>query len=321
MNAPRTLSTALALTLALAACSTGGGAPPVTGEGGPATGRVGGGGNAGGGTAAQTPAGVTPAEYGAALEAAVGPVGSSLDDIAKSRSLKSLGGRVERARGVTGDAVDRLAAVTPPPDVTAEHSDLIAALRGLEGDLDGLRDSVSGRSLCTAPAVLARLGKGEGLGAVRTAGGDLAAKGDYPADVVDVKIPKEEKRRLSNGALVRSGGRGGLGRFTVDNGNSQDAVVTLVRGKTKGTSFYIRKNRKATIRSIPDGTYNVYYTVGTDWDRGRRAFTRDCAFRRFERPIRFRTTSTQYTTWTVTLNSVVGGNARTNDVDPDDFPS
>ncbi|MFC6080542.1 hypothetical protein [Sphaerisporangium aureirubrum] len=323
MNAPRSLPTVLALTLALAACSPGSGTtPPVIGEGGPATGSVGG---AGSGAGAQTPAGVTPAEYGTALEAAVGPVGSSLGDISKSRSLKSLGGRVERARSAAGDAVDRLATVVPPPEVSTEHSDLVAALRGLEGDLDGVRDSVEGRSLCTAPAVLARLGKGDGLGAVKSAGDDLAAKGDYPADVVDVKAPKEQSRRLSNGTLVRSGSRNGRGTLTVDNGGSQDAVVTLVRGKAKGTSVYVRKGRKTTVRGVSDGSYRVYYTVGADWDRGRRAFTRDCSFRRFEKSIGFVTTRSggfiRWKTWTITLNAVAGGNARTNDVDPDDFPT
>lgn len=321
MNPPRRLSAALVLTLALAACTTGGEGLPVTGEGGPASGKVGGAGGGGGGTGVQTPAGITPAEYGTALAAAMGPVGSALKDIAKSRSLKSLGGRVERASGAAGAAVDRLSAVTSPPDVTNEHADLLAALRGLEGDLEAARESVDGRGVCTAPAVLARLGKGEGIGAVRSAGDELASRGDYPADIVDVKIPKEQTRRLSNGAVIRSGTRGGLGRVTVKNGNSQDAVVTLVRGKRKGTSFYIRKKSKTTIRSVPDGSYKVYYTTGSDYDRGRRTFTRNCAFKRFEGSIRFRTTYSNYTIWTLTLNAIKGGNTRADDVDPDDFPS
>jgi hypothetical protein len=111
----------------------------------------------------------------------------------------------------------------------------------------------------------------------------------------------------------------------VDNGRSEDAVLTLVRGKTKGTSFYIRKGRKATINGVPDGTYRLYFTGGTDWDRSRRTFTRNCAFKRFEKTVRFSTTRTatsiRYSVWNVTLNAIIGGNARTNDVDPDDFPT
>jgi hypothetical protein len=268
---------------------------------------------------------MSPEEYGSAVKAAAGPIGSSFTGLSKSRSLKSLNQRLGRAESAVSDAVDRLGALTPPPEVAAEHSDYVAALRGLANDLGDMQDSVGDHDLCTSSAVLARLGKADGLGAVRSAGGDLAAKGDYPADVVKIKAPKEQKRRLSNGAFVRSGSRTGRGRLTVDNGNSRDAVLTLVRGKKKVTSFYVRKGRKATVNGVPDGTYKVFFTSGVDWDKKARAFSRSCAFQRFEDSLRFRTTRTgsfiQYTTWTLTLQPVLGGTAKTNDVDPDDFPT
>ena len=75
---------------------------------------------------------------------------------------------------------------------------------------------------------------------------------------------------------------------------------------------------------VNDGTYNIFFTGGADWDAGARAFTRDCAFQQFEDRLAFRTerTSTQirWSTWKITLQPVAGGTARTSEVDPEDFP-
>ncbi len=276
------------------------------------------------GASSSVPPGTSPEEYRSTLTTALGPVGSSLDAVAGSRSLKSLGKRLEQAESAVGDAAERLGGLTPPPEIGAEHSDYVAALRGLGNDLGDARESVDGRRLCTASAVLAELGKADGLGAVKSAGGHLAAKGDYPADVVKLKAPKALDRRLANGAFIRSGSRSGRGQLTVDNGGGQDAVLTLVRGTKKVTSFYVRKGRKATVNGVPDGTYKIFFTGGADWDDRARAFTRDCSFKRFEDSLRFRTIRTatliRWSTWKLTLQPVVGGNARTSEVDPDDFP-
>ncbi|MCW2913774.1 MAG: hypothetical protein JWN52_1842 [Actinomycetia bacterium] len=60
----------------------------------------------------------------------------------------------------------------------------------------------------------------------------LAAK--VPVYKLDLKVPaagKETSRRLSNGSFVRSGSRGARGALTIDNGGSDDAVITLALGK------------------------------------------------------------------------------------------
>jgi hypothetical protein len=319
MSAPRWLPAALALTFALTACSSGGGSSGSSPDA--SSDLV----SKAGSPSPSAPAGISPEEYRSTLAAVAAPLGSSLANLAKARSLKSLDQRLGRAETAASDAVQRLGPVVPPAEVTAEHSDFLAALRGLESDLGGLRDSVGSRKLCTSSAVLARLGKAEGFGAIKSAGGDLAAKGDYPADVVKLKTPKELNRRPASGTFLRAGGLGGNGRLTVDNGGGHDAVLTLVRGKTKLTSFYVRKGRKATVRGVPDGTYRVFFTGGVDWDKATRAFTRDCSFERFENTVAFRTvrsaTLIQYSTWTITLQPVIGGNAKTSEVDPDSFPS
>ncbi|RCG33196.1 hypothetical protein DQ384_01815 [Sphaerisporangium album] len=277
---------------------------------------------AGGGSASPTVD--VSATYRTTLATAAGPLRTALDGLAKSRSMKSLDQRLERAQNAASDAVEGLSAATPPPDVTAEHTDYLAALRGLEGDLGTLRDGVAGHDLCAPSAVLARLGKAGGFGEVRSAGGDLAAKGDYPADVAKLRTPKERSRRLANGAFVRRGPQGGLGRLTVKNGGRFDTVLSVVRGKSAVTRFYIRKNKSVTVTGVPDGTYKVYYTSGADWENGSRLFTRDCVFKRFDKPLSFRTvrgtTMIRRTIWTISLQSVLGGNATSSEVDPDEFP-
>ncbi|GII77325.1 hypothetical protein Sru01_23070 [Sphaerisporangium rufum] len=317
MIAPRWLPLALVATFAVSACSSGDepadqssrfsrSAPP-----------------AGGSTPARAAA-LSPERYSAELTAQAGPVAKALAGIGRSRSLKALGERLERARVAAAEAAAGLGVLVPPADAAAEHADYVAALRDLTDDLDDLRESVEGRRLCTSGAVLARLGRAEGFEAVRSAGGDLAAKGDYPAEVATVKVPAARDRRLANGAFVRSGARSGRGTLTVDNGTGKDAVLTLVRGGTKAVSFYVRKKRKAKIGGVPDGTYRIYFTGGADWDGKARAFTRDCGFQRFEEPVKFTTVRTgnliRFSTWTLTLQPVAGGNARTAEVDPDGFP-
>lgn len=78
------------------------------------------------------------------------------------------------------------------------------------------------------------------------------------------------------------------------------------------------------MKGVPDGSYTVFFTGGRHWERKARAFGNDCAFQRFASPMKFRTTWTsttvRWTDFTITLQPVFGGNARTVDVDPNDFP-
>jgi hypothetical protein len=251
-------------------------------------------------------------------------VGSSLGDLARARTLTSLARRLERAETALTKAADQLGTVAPPAEVGADHAGYVTALRGLGGAVGDLRNAVAGKTLCTSSAVLARLGKADQFGALRDAAGKLASRGDYPADVVKVRTPKEQDRRLKNGTFVRSGGRGGRSSLKINNGGSADAVVTLARGRTRVLSVYVRKKNKFTVSSVRDGKYRIYFTTGKDWDGKARAFTRGCTFERFDDSISFKTTFTAtqilWNNWRITLNRIAGGNATTSPVDPGSFP-
>ena len=184
---------------------------------------------------------------------------------------------------------------------------------------------VGDRALCTGSAVRAGLGNADGTSALRAALDAVSAKlpGDQPA----LKLPAAGQKgdaRPSNGKLIRAGNGDGRGELTINNGGSADAVVTLSKGRKAAVSVYVRKNKKHTVKGVPDGTYTVFFTGGGAWDDTTRAFGRDCAFQRFEDSMTFRTirTATQirWSRWSITLQRVIGGNARTSDVDPNDFP-
>ncbi|GAA0410191.1 hypothetical protein Acor_35570 [Acrocarpospora corrugata] len=278
------------------------------------------------GTAAgsPSPSGLSPAAYRTSLDEAGGAVNAALKDLAKAKTPKTLGDRLTRAETAVAAALSQLQPLQPPVDITTEHADYLAALRGMETTLGDLQTGVDEGGLCTATAVLARLGKSDDFGALKEAGVDLASLGDYPGGKVTVKPPKEQNRRQPNGKVLRSAVRGGRSKLIVKNGGGQDAVLTMMLGKRKAVSVYVRKKSRATVPNIKDGSYRVFFATGIDYDSKKRRFNRTCAFERFDDPVRFRTTfsgsSIRWSDWTLTLNKVTGGNAPSSRVDPDDFP-
>ena len=271
------------------------------------------------------PKAISVKEYGATLARAIDPLGSALKRLAEAKAYKGLHGRVTAVETAAAKAVTVLSPITPPTELAQEHSQLVSALQAFHDELNGLSSRVGDRALCTGSAVRAGLGNADGTSALRAALAAVSAKlpGDQPA----LKLPAAGQKgdaRPSNGKLIRAGNGDGRGELTIDNGGSADAVVTLSKGRKAAVSIYVRKNKKHTVKGVPDGTYTVFFTGGGAWDDTARAFGRDCAFQRFDNTMTFRTirTATQirWSRWSITLQRVIGGNARTADVDPNDFP-
>ncbi|MBO3751612.1 hypothetical protein J5X84_36530 [Streptosporangiaceae bacterium NEAU-GS5] len=127
--------------------------------------------------------------------------------------------------------------------------------------------------------------------------------------------------RPANGKILFSKARSGSGILTIKNGNGRDAVVTLVRGKGKVVSLYVRAKRTASIKSIDDGTYRLYFMSGYRYSVTKHRFGKSPSYRIFDNKLRFTTNSTTYTHYTLTLYAVKGGNARVSPVDPKNFPT
>lgn len=267
----------------------------------------------------------SPDVYRQTLTTATARVNTALAGIRTSKTLQALTEHVSAAEQAADQSAAGLGAVTPPQDVRAEHADLVHAFRQLHADLATAREGTEAHKLCAAPAVVTQLGTS--LAMLSDSGKVLAAKGAAYGYRVDLSLPpvsRQQNRTLASGQFVRQGQLTGRGKLTIDNGRGQDAVVTLASGRHPAFSVYVRKGSKHKVTGIRDGTYLMYFAGGVDWDPAVRAFTRDCTFVRFDDSLKFETsqigTKIRSTTWTITLQPVVGGTASTTEVDPSELP-
>ncbi|MFI7154123.1 hypothetical protein ACIBO2_55200 [Nonomuraea sp. NPDC050022] len=127
--------------------------------------------------------------------------------------------------------------------------------------------------------------------------------------------------RPRNGRILYDRVSGGQGTLKIKNGTSRDGVVTLVKGGTKAISIYVRARSSASVRDVRDGTYRVYFTTGSRFRVSKGRFSQSAVYQRFNDRLRFTTTATSRSVWTLTLNPVRGGNARTTSINPKDFPA
>ncbi|MEO7195183.1 MAG: hypothetical protein ABIZ05_10220 [Pseudonocardiaceae bacterium] len=233
---------------------------------------------------------------------------------------------LEQASTATSDAARQLDA-NPPAEVQATHRDLIAGLQQLATDLSQLNDQVASMDLCAAPSILASVSNTPGVNALRTVREALSSGQPGTSyqwgEFLPAATPLPD-RQLTNGQLVDSLQRNGRGQLTIDNGADSDAVVKLVQGGRPIASVYVLKRSNATVGQINDGSYELFYTSGADWDNQLKVFTRSCQFERFDQAVEFTTTSVsngiEYTEETVGLQPTINGNAQTEPVPAKSFP-
>jgi hypothetical protein len=269
---------------------------------------------------------VSAKEYATMLTGALGPLDTALDGLATANAYKGLDDRVSAVETATRQAADKLTPVQPPAELSSQHTQLVAALQAFEKEVGGVGEQINDRVTCTGGAVRADLGDAKATAGLRAAIG--AAVAQLPGTKIAVSLPAADQQgdaRPSNGKLLRSRGLDGEGLLTIDNGGSSDAVVTITKGRKPTAAVYVRKGKQYTVKEIPDGTYAVFFTGGTDWDGKARAFGHKCAFQKFDQSLGFRTTRTTtqtfYQTYRITLQPVAGGTAKTDQVDPDRYPN
>lgn len=127
--------------------------------------------------------------------------------------------------------------------------------------------------------------------------------------------------RPGNGKILFAGIVGGRGQLTIKNRHSKDAVITLMKGKKKAISVFVRARSTAKVKNIKDGTYRAYYTIGYRFDTGKRRFTRSASYHRSNGLMKFRTTTAFSTIFTFTLYTARGGNSTSVPVNPRNFPT
>jgi hypothetical protein len=216
---------------------------------------------------------------------------------------------------------DRLLAVTPPGSASSANKELAGALQAWA---DVVQDVGATKSPCPAaggpyPDML----RSQFATDVRAAAKDLAAADPtFKFGTFLPAAPKQQSRRLANGAFVKKPGKRGLGHLEIKNG-AGDTTISLVptSGKKPTLTVYVRSKAKFTATGVADGTYRIYSATGQDWNPSKKGFTRGCGFTKFDDTFKFTTTSTASTIWQITLTPVANGNASTSSVDPDAFPT
>jgi hypothetical protein len=266
---------------------------------------------------------LSPEEYQRRLTAAGDRIRRALARLAEARTFRALETRVARAESAASGTASTLAGLDPPEEAAGPHATLVRGVRQLAGALERAARAVEARSLCAASSTMARLGQARARRSLGAARRQLEAEGYDVGALMPPRVPIAN-RRLATGQYVVPGDRSGLGTLTIDNGLAVDSLVVLSVGKTVAMSMYVGRRDVGTIGGIRDGTYRVFFTLGTDWDGGIGKFTRNCDFERFDETVSFETSPTgggvQFQTYTVTLHAVVGGTASTTDVPPDAFP-
>jgi hypothetical protein len=216
---------------------------------------------------------------------------------------------------------EKLLAVTPPGSASSANKKLAGAL---EAWADVVQDAGTTKSSCPAaggpyPEML----RSQFASDVRAAAEDLAAADPtFKFGTFLPAAPKQQNRRLANGAFIKKPSNRGLGHLEIKNG-AGDTTISLVPTSSKKPTLtvYVRSKAKFTATGIADGNYRIFSATGQDWNASKKGFTRGCGFTKFDDTFKFTTTSTSSTVWQITLTPVANGNASTSSVDPDAFPT
>ncbi len=112
----------------------------------------------------------------------------------------------------------------------------------------------------------------------------------------------------------------GDGELRMESGNSSDSVVILIApdGYHKQVT-YLRGGDSYHADGIADGIYELYVSSGSDWNG--QEFEHNATYLKFVDPLVYNPPRGRYVTWEVTLQPVAGGNAETEPVDENEFPS
>ena len=147
-----------------------------------------------------------------------------------------------------------------------------------------------------------------------------------PTRIPSTPVPARPPVSLTNGAyLTPPRYQRGLGSLTIRNGTSDDAVAKLKEDSSQRTvaTIYVRAGGTVVLESIGVGTYVLQFMTGQDWSAERGVFLQNIGALQFREDFVYRETSTrsgtQYATFEVTLNRVVGGTAATDRIDPATF--
>ncbi|MEU7908263.1 hypothetical protein [Actinoplanes sp. NPDC049118] len=276
-------------------------------------------------TAPATTAPLAPEQYVLALASADTAIGSTFGKLNTADSAVFAKAAPAAAGAIRAES-EKLRAIEPPAGAETAHEQLTLEL-GSMGDM--IEESASAKQDCPAASPWTSLLQSGWAEGIREDARKLAvADPQYKFGKFLPAAPKETNRRLKTGTFVKRSSSSGRGHLKIKNG-PDDTTISLVptKGKKPKPVFtvYVRAGGTYTAKGVRDGTYRVYTASGADWNAAKKGFMRDCSFSKFDDTFKFTTTFTSTSVsasiWTITLSSVIGGNASTTDVDPNSFPN
>jgi hypothetical protein len=272
-----------------------------------------------GGPAADAPA-LSPEQYQSALTKADTTLATAFRALGAAKNPKA----VETSAKLLSTAIDSeraaLVAVAPPATLKAAHTTLTGALRSLSEEMS---ESTLGDA-CLGSAATSAASQVPAARRVRTAASAMATADPARAYTFGSFVPKvtpTADRKLGNATYLKRT-KGGAGRLEITNGSNDSVVSVVPKGKkAPAIRVYVRARKTVKVTGVKDGTYEIFMTDGKDWDAKAKAFSRNCAFQKFDDSIKFTTKNGMYSIWKITITEVVGGNASRTEVDPDAFPT
>ena len=144
--------------------------------------------------------------------------------------------------------------------------------------------------------------------------------------VVDSNTPVTDDpanyKHLPNGTIIKSSSYylQGEGELTIENGTQADAVAKLVNIQLDKSIYtvYISAGHSYKIKNINTGGYKLIFAQGQGWDEASNKFFNEGASQ-FEEPLSFTIQNGYYTTYSVTLNPVPEGTAKTHNIPQENF--
>jgi hypothetical protein len=99
--------------------------------------------------------------------------------------------------------------------------------------------------------------------------------------------------RPETGSYIRDSTRNGHGLLIIHNNWRMDTVAVLADSRLKPLcAVYIRSKESLNLSGIEDGSYGLYFTVGTLWDSNKGRFDSLMGYYRYNSPLVFETSET-----------------------------
>jgi hypothetical protein len=108
--------------------------------------------------------------------------------------------------------------------------------------------------------------------------------------VICSSVLSQPSARPDTGTYIRDVDRSGYGVLIVHNNWTMDTVAVLTDRNVKPlVAVYLRSRETLKVTGIEDGTYGLYFTVGSLWDGKVGRFKSVLGFYRYNLPLKFET--------------------------------